>query len=860
MPSSLEDVVLIRLHDSVWSCKLDFVHDELQEVRLQMPEWVMAEKAYKLATLAALHLKDTGSKVVKQADEQESFAIDDESIQGQWKIIRHRGEYSLWHSILQWFPFTRTISNKKIALLLILPADADTEHSVKLLNSKKAISRYGVFYNQDLPLAERLLCKDFSDLFTELATRAFQTVETAFTSEHKVKGSYRFVLDKNSFLKLAPRSFLLSEEDKKENRKVVRTFLDFVVQEYGIEHIAYLEQAYGFFFQDMIAKGEELLPDHIFKTNVGVNMILLSHVEALYEKLCHLLNVDDFEVRYLGVASDAFSVRELRGLMREAGIQVFSSAMLREYLKELLGPSPPSCVKSLPQDIFNTIVRMLVPSNEARERAFTGRKIRHRAMCGWTEDVDLIRESLASDFFELLHLFDELENGSYQNFYELLAHVVAKRNLFTSRLEDGKIVITLGLLIPGPSDAQDKEKTPGLDKRWYYSEALVSDREGNFNYVLLPACDAYVTDGRPLPMIKLYRSTVSECNNIDWIGSIKADFNPYGSPGPLHPDKAFHYEKSDLENRTIPLWVGYLLLYKKLKENESENEARHALKQAIIEFMQVNSSVSFLESCEGEVAIYDFLYGQATTLKELPHYKAASDIAFVGHSLGATLSEYYLAKRRDRLPCPGYSFICYSTNPPAIDDELDVAFMEFGRKHKELFQQIQVRWKIMRQFEYGDIFIQGGGTHLGTTGYQAEDGVWLEQESYIFVPHEDAESLTITSLPTHGRRIGGAVRNKDYTVVPITPEQLYAFDHAWWLSPELRALFGFKVLQSPELTERFRKLVGKLMQPLFTLLERREESLARKIGGRDEQGILFARYASIRKKILQAPQHFPLEK
>lgn len=809
MPSSFEDVTLLRLNNSVWSCPLDSEDPSYREIHLRLPKNVLTQDAYKLAHLAAYHLRQHSSHSL--LDGELHFETKEELSLKRWKIALHNEERGIFRKILQFFPFTRMIIDKKILAVSIKPAN---KYHLQNLRAKEQVTEQLTRpFNPHLPVSERFLLKNFQDPFTQLATVAFQTLETVFISQNKITGSFRFRIDSENSLHLVPRNLDSSDSEREENRKVLDLYYRFIVQEYGQESISYLEQAYEFFFSEMIKEGDPLLPDHVFKVNIGVNMIHLSHVETLYEKLCR----HDF---------DSLSIREMRGVMR---------CTQDMSLGDLLGGDPPKSVQKLSESAFNRVVDMIMPTHEEREYAFTGRKINHRAVCGWTAKEDLYRESLANDLFEILHLFEELQNNDAHYFCELLAHVLSKRNLFSSYIQNGEIVIFPGLLIPAPTSKL------GI-KRWYYSEAMISDQQGNFHYILLPACENYRTDDRLLPMIKLYRSTVSECNNIDWVGGLKADFNPYGPPCPFEPDRTHHYERLDFETRTIPLWVAYLHFFEKMKAEGKSHLAREAIIASFREFSRLFPELSASEFAEQESSLYHYLYQKADEKKELVKYKICSDIAFVGHSLGATLCEYYLAKRRDRVPLPSCSFLCYSANAPVIDDALDRAFMQFGRDHKELFQGLGIRFKLLRQFEHGDIFVQGGGTHLGTTGYQEEDAVWLEQCNYVFKPLDGAEALTMTTLPTHGRRIGGSVRDKDYILFPITPKELYEFHHTWWLSSKQQVIFGFRIFQSPMGVEKFRRLLSRLIMPFLEFLERRENRKSKKIANRDRQGILFARY------------------
>ena len=250
---------------------------------------------------------------------------------------------------------------------------------------------------------------------------------------------------------------------------------------------------------------------------------------------------------------------------------------------------------------------------------------------------------------------------------------------------------------------------------------------------------------------------------------------------------------------------------------------------------------SYIEQEETE-NLEKLLIAYGHQFKEDPRYKIHQDVACVGHSLGGALSQagaYLFSTHLKRMPLPGHQFICYSSDGPAIDNSKDAEFMKFGRHHQELFQFLHVKWKIYHQFEFGDFVPQAGGSHLGTTEYNRQkDKSWLDESAVVFRPLQ-GDAPAVVSSQTHGRRIGLATPERDYTITKITPTELSEFDHSYWLSARIRSIWGYRIFNSPRISEWVRKKVGLLTLPAMKIINFFE---GQGIGTRDENGVLAVRY------------------
>ena len=885
----------------------DIPSDEFEEIRLQIPDFENGRDSYALASAVASAFENNRAHLKRELFKNEfQIVIDqpDSEFSGKWQISLHRISClsrrvfnKALSKIKQYIPFTQQFKKRKIAVIDVRhPKECLFQRGVSS-TSKIAVLSLGekkfaepLLHSADpLPTQqtdiERMSHLSFQDPFTKLAIKALKTVEKAFVMESEHRGTHRFVLDDSSRLSL--EADIVPDEDQKpyleQNRKVVTAYRDFLISEFGLSFVEQIIVSYKIDFDLMIKEGLALYPDHVSKCNIGANNIEFRHIEELWDGLQKIPSLpfhsvlsvqegkkvgDQSAAEFLSetLPGNSFPIRVLRGLLRSVPRQGTCATVqeLQKYLATLLGEPRPQSIRELPPRSFNQIVDMIMPTDEERNKAYTGRRIRHLCVMGFHTMGDPNISNPCRDLFELMHVFNDCrKKEDWKNFFELLAHVVAKKSLFREDPNSPKKEESLhvGLLLPGPDSATG-------EKRWYFNESFFDDSQGNVNYVLLPACNGYTHDGaQALPMIKLYRSTASNRNAENWHDSIAADLNPHGSPGSLNPDLSFAYERKHFEDRTIPIWMGHLItalrtkLWKETANDldETETKARSItyhdqIMQAslsckiYLEKMHKDEPLDELEQfmdSENLDALEKAMVEYGHRFQEDPRYKIHQDIACVGHSLGGALSQagtYLFTSHLKRMPVPGHQFICYSSDGPAIDNQQDSNFMKFGHTHRKLFEALNVQWRVFHQFEYGDIVPQAGGSHLGTTRFDfKKDKSWLDESVSVFRPLE-GDALSILDPPTHGRRIGTATKGHDYALTKITPLDLATYDHSFVLRGKIRQIWGYRFLNSPRASEWIRKKTGLLLTPVTSL---QNIIQGNGIGKRDENGVLALQYSRV---------------
>ncbi len=831
---------------------------------------------------------------------------------GKWLVQAAKAKKT-WSDIFKSFiPFFSSIEPKEIIKVEVSKIEESAWKKVQsLFTSRTSCSstpQEAIIFKAPAneyfsSLTSRLSKECFLDPFTRLATDCLTTVEPYFVMEAEHRGSWRFVLNDETqeltLQKIPASSSEATEQEKEkikeENRQVIRFYREFLEEEYGPWFIDLIATNYNLDFKTMIEKGDPLYPDHVSKCNIGVQNIEIRHIEALYRKLEALhtrlfidLNPEtnplSLEETFAKMSQHptnkelSLSLREIRGLLNatrrhihenqsEPNASTFEITLkdIKQYLDTFISDVDCEDIKEAKHTYFNEVVDMIMSSESELERSFTGRKIRHLSIMGFHTMGDKNVSNPCRDMFELLHVFSDLQKTEdWNNFYEILGHVVAKKSLFrktavqnSENSSEKDIAWHVGLLLPGP-------RTKKNEKRWLCNTEFVDSGDGNVNYTfkLVSRNESDAQNPHVSPMIKLYRSTASNRNAINWQDSLQADLNPKGSPGALNPELTYEYERKSFDERTIPLWVAYTLAASKLMSDieklQNDQTLSIVFKEKIFDYMKravadltvyfdrnrPDDKESFLPHINLALEKKDFqelrkyFFYLAQEYRERPIDKKAENIAFVGHSLGGALAQFglcYFGTRVNRIPLPGHNFVCYSSDGPGIDTSHDEVFIKFLKENRELLEILGQKWKIFHQFEYGDFVPQSGSSHVGTNGYSDELKSVLDFRARVFRPMQTAKSIAMTTAPTHGRRIGLAEPGVDYTTTPLNPREVYTFDHAKWLG-NLSKVFGFTVLVSPYLTETVRLQASKILYPFNRVID---AFVGNSVGYRDKNGVFY---------------------
>lgn len=899
---------LYRIDNQTWQYEFGAKSEEKTQKAEIKPKavWINSPfndksgKAHQIALMTWHTLNNNDVWTTKNFSKPYRFFVSNQGseLDGEYEITQRAKDESWGKWFKQQFPMTSSIENQHVAILDVKKKSTiplENVNSVTMPLFDKPVMAYDFeFKCKDASLLDRTASKPFTDPFTKSATAYLQTRERRFVAEPPVQSDEQYILKENGNFTLVPVISNPTQEQKEQNRFIVKQYENFIRTEYGQTYLDYIHATFGFNLEEMQKNGEPLLPDHVYKVNVGVNNLEQNHVEGLYANLKKVQkelkdNKSDLSIEALWDSKkgikDFFSIREIRGLIKlmqpKEEIKTLPTVHeFKQFLDKILGENPPALAEDLDPKIFNNLINIFWLPPEQQEAMFTGRMIKHLAVWGYQTMGNLDDWDPVRDLHELLQVMavmqetnlPDLDNTTHWNkdldkhmdhFLEMLANACCKKHIFRTypgKKKDEK-EWQVGSLIPGPYNGTGEQL-------WYRVQSVLDDDSGDFNYFLVPACNKYIrqtNDGsKALEAIKLFRSTAANKGCVSGTKSVDADFQVTQSPNSMHPGIADKYAMPAIYERTIPVWVGYLLYGNQNESLESYltalNEYDAYMKQHKKEFTkEQNEILKALESEKAKLKKMDrfgkpaneeeikkqvseikaFLTKAAKDLKEMPENKSKQDIINVGHSLGGALAQFFTnyIYKKGRMPCPGNRLFCYSLNPPGVDYRVNNQLMAFGRKHQAMLNALSVLTFLFKRFEKGDIIGASGEIHTGS-GAKEEDKSWLKTLTHTFVALEGAEDLATVMGQVHGRRTGLAKIGKDIDLQVVTQKQMDAFDTACLVRGRLYDLFGLYFKVSIEFFRRVIALFGILYRDLKEMMEKTHPLKL----PRDEKGIFYTQY------------------
>ncbi|MBA3603526.1 MAG: hypothetical protein H0W50_07795 [Parachlamydiaceae bacterium] len=491
-----------------------------------------------------------------------------------------------------------------------------------------------------LAYSEQLLTHFSSTPFTSLSTIAFQKHEreyfgTDFFTPEQCLTCFQLYGDDE--LRLIEKSKINHSDEiqKNRNRKTVELFIKRIKMEFGEAKFNYISHKYKINLDGLLEKGLPLTPEHVYRMNIGLQNIEIDDVKDLFSALKGLstiMSVQKDSKPLIGILerikNSDLSVESRKAELEEANFQKIESKTLKSKeskLKEISsqkfhfsisqmrgvisilqqGKSNDDPVtvgdlkewlkvfegheiehfSSLPLEPLNRLMTALTPTMLDLDRTYTGRKILRIINAGdYTLAKTAGNQELKPwiDQHELLHFFSELENASsLHSYYEKLAHVLCKKHLFRHHPTLG---IKTGAVIPAPTDEKG-------NKRWYLVEEFVSNAYGKACYSLTP-----LGNDKSLPHIKLYRSTASNKASAFNAKSIRNDFNPLNYAGYEGKHKSEKFENPFINERTILVWVGYLMQAQKSIKELGLNPSQEQLAEIYSNLKKANKEILKTES------------------------------------------------------------------------------------------------------------------------------------------------------------------------------------------------------------------------------------------------------------------------
>lgn len=482
--------------------------------------------------------------------------------------ISKLSQFDLGNSSVKLNPYTNT---KRIArkigsyLTNMIHKDAEKssnygEFSVSLSTIEKIRSENLNPVEKDVVYAEEHLSDianpkrpRFSDPFTKLAQLAFDRHERHYFIRNKIdpfQASTKIVVKNNSIHLVENNNSSLKERES--NRQTLNEYRSFIIHEYGAPKISQIEHHFGISLEKMIENGDPLTPEIIYRMNMGALIFTKDDLNLLSENLAKLRNVLIDEkpsashsmrdaIEYDIAYTHLLPLSHVRSII--SLLDVNDAALQRLFDKQ---------DTHMTTEEVHLLMQVLTPSLDEKQQAYTGKQTLSITRSDYTYG-NKQSQKVWIDHQELQETFDQIAaNDSWDFFYEKMGFVICKRNLLIKDKENG---YKIDLLVPAPKSRD------GI-QHWLHVTGMVANGHGIVSYTLEP-----IVANDSIPAIKVFRSTAAANMHIESAASILNDANPLNGVGYEGKKRTVPYDKKFIEQRTIPVWVGYSLLADKAAES-----------------------------------------------------------------------------------------------------------------------------------------------------------------------------------------------------------------------------------------------------------------------------------------------------
>lgn len=437
--------------------------------------------------------------------------------------------------------------------------------SFKMLSTSAREMSLGIVakYPSEYSHSENLTHSFYDSSFTVLATLAHQKYEKDFNGKDffqpkdnqyaiQIRGPHTVLIDrKNS-----------KAGDQALNRATLEKYRDFIIRECGKEKFEYICHQYRLDFEEDIAQGNPLTPEHIYRINIGVGMLEFEDLQKYYQLLPSLSNAiegkSDKELHennllledFLNDLESILTIGQKRQLLKAVSAHANSSSpSLVDLIDWLSLFKNYSDIKALPIELLNEFMTLFFIDSQERKKSFSGKEIKIPIHSGYTIAGKKEYKPWI-DQQEVLQTLSQLEDATnFHQYCEILDHIICKKHLFHRHPTKG---LTVGTILPAP-------KGDSNEKRWYEVSEATYNGYGRLTYSLTP-----LVNDESLPTIKLYRSTSSDPYAIFGSKTVRSDVNLLNPAGYEGLSKTDCYENALVNERTLPLWVAYHLIAEKL--------------------------------------------------------------------------------------------------------------------------------------------------------------------------------------------------------------------------------------------------------------------------------------------------------
>ncbi len=685
--------------------------------------------------------------------------------------------------------------------------------------------------------------KSYQDPFTELSTTLFQDYEPFHkwkdVKDHPLRDAskYELCLTGNTLVAKPIEHHTVSKE---ERQKVLTVYKAFLYKEFGEDVIKRIQTHYEFDIDSMIEKGEPLTPEIVYRVNVGSSYIEEDDVAKLFRDLKAGNPLPGRLKRRVQLTKEEIQLLDIQKSEDFAKVMNILTLSDDEFTKIFTGRKLHGKISSWYTQADETLFKPWVDQQEFLQ---TIRQIPGRNWECFYEDLAMIlckkhlHQKNPDNSYRVGALIPAPRvEGKPQEYFKVTSWIHNSRGIYSYTLEPacaGSALSSIKLyrstsLSPYNLDGAasykndfnpvnppgyegghllEKYEKPFFDKRtipvWVGYQLLAEQKIASGD--LVEAKRALVSANQALRQeleAKYKRPTLRE-----FIREHDAEFLDLVQKG-REEGVIGAYNAWYLLNNSLRNTVRY-------KYSEHSKEAKY-LKEFLVKMgadelltwwnwqergLQ-DKETTLLTSLESQNDLASWsraLHNYAKEVHEDVESKTASNLDFVGHSLGAACAQrflvYYTAAK-GRIALPGHRVSAQLFDDPAINRSDNKTFIEFGNRHADLLAALQSEFRIVRRQEAGDPVPQSGDVHLGATKTNeqyAQARKWLQFDAKLHLASSKARYAQIRDYTSsHGRLFAGGITQ-----------------HGWlrnWLNKKVKEL----EISDPEEAKRLRALSKKL--------------------------------------------------
>ncbi len=402
----------------------------------------------------------------------------------------------------------------------------------------------------------------FSDAFTKAAQAAHQEKDAL-----RLVGTFDDGVNLSK-ITLLPKPLWSDAKNREENRNTLIAFREHLIKEVGEKKFRRIDQEYNIQIEDKIYEGKPLLPEDVYKFNIGMNHLEIKDFHEFKRNVQQFLTKPNARLTHR-------EERNLEKLAQKKGQTV------KQFIEEKF-PQTSFASTSISHTEFATWVEIASTPKSLLDESYAGNKI-DKIVGSYYGSTSTTAEPKPwiehHELGEISHAIINLEKSDRvqrekpeakkkvidRMYHEFLVKVIVKKHLMREENKIGGISTwQLGTILPSPY------KVDG-ETVWYTASQGVDSGLGKLWYTLQPICeDESIVSS--LPVIRIHRDTSPSIYYQSGGPTISRSFHPQLAPGRLYSDSSYEEDQEFFKKFSLPPTLAVLYAGKKLVQFDKQGK------------------------------------------------------------------------------------------------------------------------------------------------------------------------------------------------------------------------------------------------------------------------------------------------